>query len=945
MPETLLRTKLFVPPLRPNLVRRPGLIEQLNQGLQLGHKLTLIAAPASFGKTTLASEWVAGCERPTAWLSLDEGDNDRTRFLTYLVAALQTLALSEVEGFAPNIGEGALAALQSPQPPPSESILTTLLNEIATVADNFILVLDDYHIIESSPVDDALTFTLEHLPQQMHLVIATRNDPNLPLARLRGRGQLSELRAWDLRFTSSEAAEFLNQTMGLDLSEEEIAALENRTEGWIAGLQLAAISMRGREDSASRIKSFSGSHRFVLDYLIEEVLEQQSESVENFLLQTAVLDQLTGPLCDAVRFGETLSSSDGNALSGQATLEMLEHANLFIIPLDVERRWYRYHHLFADLLRQRLHQTRPQQVVMLHQRASDWYEQNGFDDKAIDHALWANDFERAANLIEKHVDALWRQGKHIRLRSWLAKLPDELIFSRPLLSIYHAWYLFAGGNEDTAERVLQAAEQIIEPGTDRAAETLPPERKDRLSDTDRTRLIGKAAAIRAFMDSYREDVPGIILHARQALEYLPEQDLPMRSIAAIALGDAYAIKGDMAASYQARLEATEVSRSTDNTYYLIAANLKLAMTLRTLGQLHRTVEVCQQQLQLAETSGMSHGSLVGLLFAIWGEVLAELNDLDGAMHRVQRGVELTERGGDLAMLGWSYHCLMRVLFSRGDATGAEKVVQKMETIARESAVPLWFTNYVAAWQTRFWLAQGKLEAASQWVEQRGLEPHGASKLLQELDYIKLIELVVLARVLFAQKRPDEAARLLTPLLKASEAGGHTSRVIEILLLQALAFQAGGEPTRALDKLQRALTLAEPGGFVRIFVDEAYGQPMAHLLYEALSRGIAPDYVRRLLAAFPVADPEQTGPSKTKSEIRDPRKRSGEIVEPLSEREMEVLELIAEGLSNPEIASRLFLALNTVKAHTRNIYGKLDVHNRTQAVARARTLGLLPTSIQ
>jgi LuxR family maltose regulon positive regulatory protein len=471
----LLQTKLYIPPIRPELVSRSRLIERLNAGLD--RELTVISAPAGFGKTTLVSEWVDHLrsdgakedqiENRIAWLSLDESDSDPTRFLAYLIAALRTIEPRQQS--AGNIGKGALSALQSPQPPPAEVVLTTLINEIAAIPDRILLVLDDCHLIEAQPIYDALTFLLEHLPPQMHLVIATREDPHLSLARLRARGQLTELRATDLRFTSSEAAEFLNQVMGLDLSMEDIAALETRTEGWIAGLQLAAISMQGRKDASSLIKSFTGSHRFVLDYLIEEVLEQQSESIQSFLLQTAVLNRLTGPLCDAVRFGGARSPTGQD--NGQATLEMLDHANLFMVPLDEERRWYRYHHLFADLLRQRLNQTQPEQLPILHRRASEWYEQNGFADEAIEHALRAEDFERAAYLIEEQADAVWGRGEHTKLRRWLAGLPVELIFSKPHLCVLHAWELFTSGQQDAAEGSLQAAEKALHTSTDLATET------------------------------------------------------------------------------------------------------------------------------------------------------------------------------------------------------------------------------------------------------------------------------------------------------------------------------------------------------------------------------------------------------------------------------------------------------------------------------------------
>jgi LuxR family maltose regulon positive regulatory protein len=643
----------------------------------------------------------------------------------------------------------------------------------------------------------------------------------------------------------------------------------------------------------------------------------------------------------AVRFGfsKSPSSSEGTALTGrdngQATLEMLEHANLFIVPLDEERRWYRYHHLFADLLRQRLHQTQPEQVPTLHIRASEWYEQNGFTDEAIEHALRAEDYGRTAHLIEGHVDAMWMHGEHTRLRRWLAGLPVELVFSKPHLCILHAWNLFTSGQQDAAERSLQAAEKALEPslvlspveGSDRVTETSPMER-DQPPGSDRMRIQGRAAAIRAFLASYRGDVQEINRYSRQALEYLPEQDLTWRSTATVALGDAYSFGGELAAAHRVRLEALEASKAAGNTYMILIASMKLAVTLRQQGWLERVIEICQQQLQLAQEIGMPQAPVVGWSLAIWGEALAELNDLDRAIHQAMKGVKLTERGKNAMVIGWSNLCLIRVLFSTGDIAGAEEIIQKMENIARQHDVPPWITNPMAAWQARIWLAQDKLDAASQWAGERGLDADGDPTYLHEVEYI------VLARILIAQGRLDETARLLPRLLEAAEAGGHTSRAIEILILQALAFQAESDTTRAMAALERALTLAEPGGFIRIFVDE--GPPMARLLYEAVTRGIAPDYVRRLLAKFPVAEPGQTDPSKSQAP-------ESIMVEPLSERELEVLQLIAEGLTNPEIASRLFLALNTVKAHTRNIYGKLDAHSRTQAVAKARALGVLPTT--
>jgi LuxR family maltose regulon positive regulatory protein len=909
----ILTTKLYIPPPRPEFVPRPRLIERLSEGLY--RKLTLVSAPAGFGKTTLIADWGSRIadfastqsEIKLAWLSLDVADNDPIRFLSYFIAALQQID--------PNIGRTVQGMLRAAQPPPIQPLMTALVNEMsASFTDTrCVLVLDDYHLIEAKPIDDALTFLLDHPPPPpggIHLVIATRDDPHLPLARLRARGQLTELRASDLRFSSSEAAEFLNQVMGLNLSAEDITALENRTEGWIAGLQLAAISMHGRKDTAGLIKSFTGSHHFVLDYLIAEVLEQQPESVQTFLLQTAILDRLTGSLCDALT---------GQA-NGQATLERLEHANLFIVPLDQERRWYRYHHLFSDLLRRQLHQTHLAQVPTLHIRASEWYHQNGFADEAIEYALRAEDFERAAHLIEGVAEAVWVGGEHTKLRRWLDGLPIALVFSKPHRCIFHAWSLFAAGQQDAAERSVQAAEQALDASATRVTETLPTEQ-------ERLKLRGRVAVVRAFMAFFREDVPGIIQHSRQALEFLPEQDLTWRSTAAIALGDAYSLSGEVTAAVRAQLEALEVSKAAGNVYVILTAGLKLAVTLRLQGQLQRAINICRELVQLTQESGMAQSVVAGCLMTIWAELLAELNDMDRAIELGSKGVELAERGGDVAMLGWSYVCQMRVLYSRGDIAGTEEIFQKMEKIARELNVPPWIVSLLAAWQGRIWVAQGKLQAASQWVEERGLDANGEPTLLHEREYI------VLARLRIAQGRVDEVTRLLQWLLQAAEAGGRTTRVIEILMLQALAFQAGGDTSQAMTTLERALTLAESGGYIRIFVDE--GPPMAHLLYEAVKRDISPDYTSRLLAAFPIVEPEQTDPSKTQAP-------KSESVEPLSERELEVLQLIAKGLTNPEIAARLFLSLNTVKVHTRNIYGKLGVNNRTQAVARARALGILPS---
>jgi LuxR family maltose regulon positive regulatory protein len=559
MSTPVLITKLFIPPPRPKVVLRPRLIERLNESLH--RRLTLIAAPAGFGKTTLVSAWVAGIERPVAWLSLDDGDNDPTRFLTYLVAALRTIA--------PAIGEGVLSALQSPQPPPAESILTTLLNDLTTVPDHFALVLDDYHVIEAKPVDHALTFLIEHRPPRMHLVIATREDPSLPLARLRARGHLTELRAADLRFTASEAAEFLNPVMGLTLSAEDIAALESRTEGWIAGLQLAAISLQGQQDTTSFIASFTGSHHFILDYLVAEVLHQQPESVQAFLLRTSILAHLCGPLCDAVLLDP--------AASGQETLAYLDRANLFLVPLDNERRWYRYHHLFAELLRQRLHQGAASvtgdavgEVSELHRRASAWYEDHGLELEAFHHATAAQDVERAERLIEGRGIPLHFRGAGAPIRNWLASLPKTVLDARPSLWITYASALMMTGQPTAVELKLQAAEAALR-GTD--------------PDESTRDLIGRIASMRATLAVIQHDAEAIVTQSRRALEYLHPDNLTVRTATTWALGYAYHLQGDRAAAGHAYTEVIETGTSSGDSIYTIAATINLAQLHNTFANL------------------------------------------------------------------------------------------------------------------------------------------------------------------------------------------------------------------------------------------------------------------------------------------------------------------------------------------------------------------------
>ncbi|HKP52896.1 MAG TPA: AAA family ATPase, partial [Chloroflexia bacterium] len=839
-------TKLYIPPPRPKVVPRPRLIERLNEGLH--RKLTLISAPAGFGKTTLVSEWVAGCDRQVAWLSLDEGDNDPTRFLTYVVTALRTIAA--------NVGEGVLRVLQSPAaaPPPAESILTALLNEIATGPDNLVLVLDDYHVIDARPVDSALTFLLDHLPPQMRLVIATREDPQLPLARSRARDQLTELRVTDLRFTPSEAAGFLNQAMGLNLSAEDIDALETRTEGWIAGLQLAAISLQGHKDATTFVKSFTGSHHFVMDYLVEEVLQQQPESVQTFLLRTSILDRLCGPLCDAVLLDERASkvqrpeSKVGRATSavgpeslgfglatGQETLEYLEHANLFIVPLDNERRWYRYHHLFADLLRQRLHQAtedegrktkdgefarvssfvlRPPSVPELHIRASQWYEDNDLDIEAFQHAAAANDIDRAERLMDGRGIPLHFRGAVTTIVNWLGSLPTAVLDARPSLWFRHAALLLVIGQTTGVEEKLNAAEAALQ-GTG--------------VDEKNRSLVGQIAAARATLALTRYDAETMLAQSRRALEHLHPNNRSMRANAHWTLGFAYFLQGDRVAARQALIEAISLSQAVGDIFTTILATIGLGVVQEADNELYQAAETHRRVLQMAGDQPLQiiYEAHLGL-----ARVLYEWNDLDAAEEQGLKSLHLAQQYE--SVIDRFIVCevfLARLKLARGDVEGAAAILAQASQSARQRNF-VYRIPEVAAVQVVALLRQGNLGAAAELAQTYKLPTSQA-------------------RVHLAQGDTSAALALLESLRRQMEEKGWEDERLKVMVLQAIALHAHGEKEKAVQLLGDALALAEPGGFIRIFVDE--GTAMAQLLAEAATRGLMPDYIGKLLAAFENAE--------------------------------------------------------------------------------------------
>jgi LuxR family maltose regulon positive regulatory protein len=919
MAQPLLQTKLYIPPPRPNLISRPRLIEQLNAGVR--RKLTLLSAPAGFGKTTLLSEWIhSAAHLRVAWLSLDKGDNDLARFLSYLIAALQTIDTS--------IGQGLLATLRSPNPVDRESVLTLLLNEITGLTWDagerssagrrvqghpYVLVLDDYHAIEgdalaSQEIDQALAFLLDHMPSWgdgalprvgLHLVIASRTDPTLPLSRLRARDQLTELRTADLRFSGDEAALFLERFVHLPLSARDVRTLEERTEGWITGLQLAALALQGpalqgREQGlgrgaqvASFVESFGGSHRYVIDYLVDEVLDQLAPRVQGFLLQTSVLDRLTAPLCDAVT----------DQVESASLLEQLESANLFLVPLDGERRWYRYHHLFAELLRQRLLQTRPEAVPTLHRRASAWYASHNSPLEAVQHAFAGHDLERAADLIEDVGLTLIGQGAFVTVRNWIETLPAALVRRRPTLSVYHAW---------TSSFTHQLEE--IEPSLQQALSAL--ETRDPPLDAATARDVrGHVATLRAWNARRQRDNARAIALIQEVAEGLNDGDLFVRTLAALNLGLAYLDDGALVKAARSLREAASLGEADANELAVLIATSNLAAVLILQGRLHEAAGLCRQTLQdQVARHGKPHPTCC-LIYLRLAWVLAEWNDLDGFYANLSQAVLLADQ----------------IRYDAVVKAGSLSMAWEKQLLAEQGRT-IELADDVAAIVDRVLAAETDTQA--------DIQAQNTEAYLQDDAYFEIwpgYSDHARAQELARAAQQQEALDLLAQVYRTAQPVDGVGLMIEARSAQALIYQSLGDLEQALLKLADALRLSEPEGYVRTYADR--GASMAQLLQHAADRGIQPAYTARLLAAF-------QGASGGKGPKTDPPPASCQLVEPLSPRELEVLHLLAQGLSNREICERLFLALSTVKGHNRNIYGKLQVRSRTQAVARARELGLI-----
>jgi LuxR family maltose regulon positive regulatory protein len=915
---SLLATKLYIPSPHANLVARPHLLARLDEGLRLRRRLTLIAAPAGYGKTTLLSEWVnqgigeSTERRSVAWLTLDEGDSDPARFWSYLLASLQTITAIELD--IPD-------ALQMPKGRQMIDLMTGLINQIGAVPADPLLVLDDYHLVTAQPVHDALAFLLDHQPPNLHLVIAARADPPLPLARLRARGQLTELRQADLCFTPEEAAAFLNQRMGLNLAAADVAALDRRTEGWIAGLHMAALALQGisaERDASAFIAEFTGAHRYILDYLLEEVLNRESQPVQTFLLQTAILDRLCAPLCDAVVESGTNS---------QTILEYLERANLFVVPLDGHREWYRYHRLFGDLLLQRLHKTWPDLVHPLHSRASLWYAANGDIPSAINHALAAEDFDRAADLIEQVAESTLMHGETTTLLRWSDALPAEAICARPVLCMLDAWTLLLSGRPlDVVEARLAAAEPYSE------------------------RIPGQIAALRSLLAAYQVRLDDTLQLARQALVELPEENVLMRSFVLwilSAYGALYRDAGDVVIPLD---QLARIGLDSGNVLVAISALTQLAEAERRGGRLHKAWTLYQRALDLAVDAQGQRLPLAGQPLMGLGDLAGEWHDFEKAERYLRDSIALTERWNEVGALE-AYLALAWLKWVQGDAEGAQAEIDTARQLAIRFDVTEVDDWAVALSQARFALAQGDLSTVQRWIETQDVmsyadEPLPEAYDMQPLYRLRKYELMVLSRLLVLQGKPEYALGVLDRLLPVAERQQRPSLMIEIHLLKALASDKCGHRDQAMVSLEQGLKLAEPEGYTRPFVD--MGEPLRLLIAdfgvwigrqqrgEIGARAYA--YAEKLLSVLEGGPPLPHEMSF--SEIENPKSKIENLLEPLSEREMDVLRSLESSLSTTEIADTLFVSVHTVRSHLKNIYSKLGVHSRYEAVAKAKDIAIL-----
>ncbi len=891
MQTILLSGKLYVPPSSEALVARPRLLAILSNALSRG--FTLVSAPAGYGKTTLVSSWLRQTGMPSAWLSLEESDNDPVRFLQYLLTGLQQVV--------PTVRTDLLDLVEGVQPASLQALVNILISEIVRCERRFVLVLDDFHLIQDPSILDVVTSLVDHLPtQHMHFVIITRMDPPLPLSRLRVRNQMVEIRADQLRFTPDEVDAFVNGVMGLHLSEEEISAMYVRTEGWIAGLQLAGLSMQGCHDVPGFIHAFSGSHHYIIDYLADEVLKQQDEATRMFLLQTSILSRMSASLCNSL----VEAAPDGQPLDGQNMLESLEKRNLFILPLDEERRWYRYHHLFADALSRRLEYQHPELLAMLYRRASAWYEKNGLVGEAIQYALSAHDQERAAQLVEQNGCYLLMSGEVYTLLKWMEAV-ENYFPAHPWLVIQKGWALTLAGRMEPAEQAFRLAEKLVTAQAEVA---------------DTQTMVGTISAGRAYWADIQGNIPEAARLAQQALDLLPDTDpmsQSMRSVATGALAKTKFLRGDLAQARQIYDHAAELGRAANNVDMVINTNADIGNILLEQGLLRQAERLLLDTLPLTARADGQRLPFCGQVCFELGKVYYEWNMLEQAAHFVRQCLEVGQQWGHIELQALGDALLARIEQAQGNLDDAQLAIRTAEQLTRDNQLYPRIAIWVESSLERFWLSMGRQEWVAERIKGSGILPSDEIAYLYEPRYLNL------AHWLLACEEYDAAQGLAQRMLQKARAGRRTLRVVELLVLSCLAYQGKKDIINATSSLVSAIALAQPEGYKRVFLDE--GERMAKLLYLAKSHPQAAGYANELLEALHPATGQAPQPEQL-------------LIEPLSPREIEVLKLIEAGYSNQEIASRLFISITTVKRHISNIYAKLDVKARTQAVARGKELG-------
>jgi LuxR family transcriptional regulator, maltose regulon positive regulatory protein len=925
MQTTILATKLFVPSARETLVARPRLTDVLSKALAQG--FTLVSAPAGYGKTTLVSTWLRETGIPTAWLSLEEADNDPIRFLQYLLTALHDIVVS--------IHFDLLDLVEGGQPAALQALINILINEIAKTEDRFVLVLDDFHLIQDPSILDMITCLLDHLPtQQMHLVLITRTDPPLPLSRLRVCGQMTEIRAEQLRFTLAEIAAFLNGMMGFHLSAEDITAMEARTEGWIAGLQLAALSMQGCKDVSGFIAAFRGSHHYIVDYLADEVLKRQDEQTRQFLLQTSILSRMCAALCNRLMESET----EAHPLDGQRMLETLEKRNLFIISLDEERRWYRYHHLFADALNRRLEHQYPEKLPHLNHRASLWYEENGLIADAIQYALSAGDAERAAQLVEGHGCYLLMSGEVRTLLKWMEAV-EAYFPAHPWLVIQKGWALTLAGRMEPAEQVFQEAERLV------SALVPPP--------PDIHSMVGTISAGRASWADIQGNIPEAARLAQQALDLLPDTDplsQSMRSVATGTLAKTIWLNGDLERARHMYIHAAEMGRAANNAEMVINSNDDIAGILMEQGRLKQAEQLLLETLPMTVRADGQQLTLAAQVYSRLSKIYYEWNRFDQAAHYARLCLDAGQQWGNvelqamgsviLALIEQASERCSDELRSEGSQEKAYALMRTADQLNQNNRFYPLNAIWVTATLDRFWLSLGSQKMVSQHLQAAGIIAadigSASAYSTDDIPYLRESHYLTFLRWLLARGKFDAAQDLAKHMLQKAKADGRILRVVELLVLQSLAYQGMKDISAAEAALAEAVSLAQPEGYRRVFLDE--GERVGKLLYlvksktEAAGAASRPSaslyaagYARELLEAFG----SDYGPVPVPAQL---------LIEPLSAREIEVLKLIEAGLSNQEIADKLYLSVATVKRHISNIYAKLDVETRTQALSRGKELG-------